>query len=137
MAKRLWNIAIVAMIAMCMGLMSCSSDNDKKDEPMGGGDDNSIESLLIGKWKTIYNDGGYYLMDFRSNGMCYCEEGDGNGDRDTWISYYIVSGSKVTLIEKDDPEDIETFGIMDVTKTRLIIYWDWDETDIEVYTRVK
>ncbi|MDE7396545.1 MAG: hypothetical protein K2M98_02340, partial [Muribaculum sp.] len=98
MAKKIWNITIMMMIAMCMGLTSCSSDNDKKDEP-NGGDDSSIESLLLGKWKTTSSDGGYFQMDFRSNGKCYCEERVSNYDKETWMSYYSVSGSEVTLYD--------------------------------------
>ena len=89
-------MVVVLATAMCVGVTSCSKDNDK---PIV--DDNT---LIIGKWKCAYylEEGffNFYRIEFNADATYYYENpklGSGEGN---YRIYETIKNQKVTVVDE-------------------------------------
>ncbi|MCD7939846.1 MAG: lipocalin family protein [Bacteroides intestinalis] len=124
-------LAAFVMAVMCVGLSSCSKDDDNEDKP-------TIEQAnLIGKWQSTWqrtheivngkevvtSDEAHTnsLWEFKADGTCI-------EDDSTTPAHWSLKDNKLTITYNDGYSDVVT--VNELTANKLILaFEDWDNTD--------
>lgn len=128
-------LAALMMAVVCVGLSSCSKDDDEK---IGSTDD------LVGKWSLTWNkgwemdsDGTKEEWDEADSGTTYVFKNDGTGYEDIGSQYpftWKLNGNKLTITysQYEDVYKVETLN----KSTLIITISDDDESNTYTYKKI-
>lgn len=124
-------LAALMMAVVCVGLSSCSKDNEEKTPEIN-------QANLIGKWQSTWEkvielkDGKEVVTFDEANTLRFWEfkaDGTCKQDEDTNVYKWSLKDNELTII--DDVRDFtDIYMVKELATNKLVLaFEDWDNTD--------
>ena len=130
--KKLLNLMLV--IAFAIGFVSCEqtqpSDNKYQEKLVGEWSAKTVKGVLVKDGVVIQEqsknipDGEMYesiVYNFKKDGTLKATIVYANGEEDFEEGTYIVTGNKLAMYDKDDPNGVEYAEIVDISDKNLVL----------------
>lgn len=110
-------------VVLAVTVSACGGDNDEPDNT--GKDENTYETLILGKWMLPSDWGEAYYFKANGTGIGY-ETDDAGNLKETWDNVWVIRGDMLYITENyddissDDP-DTSVYQIINITATRAIL----------------
>lgn len=125
-------LAALMMAVVCVGLSSCSKDDDEKLPEIN-------QANLIGKWQSTWEkvieikdgkevvtfdeDNTLRFWEFRADGTC-------TQDGDSKVYKWTLKDNELTIIDSNMTEYTDIYIVKELAANKLVLaFEDWDNTD--------
>lgn len=124
--------AALMMAVVCVGLSSCSKDNDEKSPEIN-------QANLIGKWQSTWEkvieikDGKEVVTFDEGNTLRFWEfkaDGTCTQDGDSKVYKWTLKDNELTIIDSNMTEYTDIYIVKELAANKLVLaFEDWDNTD--------